>query len=746
MRHTLIIALALASTAASAKGYRVEITRTAHGIPHITAPNFASLGYGVAYAYAEDNLCLIAEEFATVAGERSLHFGPQNSAVLGFAPIDNVSSDVFFRSALDVAALRTSWRKAGARERALFTGFAAGYNRHLRDLGPERIPAECRGKPWVRAITTDDLLRLNEKQMLLAGSLAFAPAIANASPTPTTAAIDIPTDLGPNAVSWGSNGWAFGADSTASGRGLVVGNPHFPWFGSARFWQMHTTIPGQLDVMGVGIGGTPFPTLGFNKDVAWTHTVTAARHFTIHALQLTGPTTYLVDGKPEQMVARTITVPVPAGAQPITRTVYTSRFGPMVVAPAAGLGWTATTAYALKEANRGNQRGLTTWLGIATARSTTDIRKAVESTLGIPWVNTIAADRQGDALLADVTAVPNISAQKAAACATPLSPRVAARFILLDGSKSACDWTIAKGTAVPGLMPAADQAVFARRDWVANSNDSYWLTTPKAPAKPLSPLLGDAETARTLRTRSGLLEIERNLAAAKMTPETAKTMAFANKSYAAELTLPALIALAESDPATAPAATALKAWDQRFDLDSRGAHLFHSIWMKARLLPNLWATPFSLSDPVRTPHTLITTGEQATKLKAIITTAMADAAKASIPLDARWGDVLKAPRGADLIPIHGGDGQLGILNVQISEPTPFGLTPVHGTSYIQVVTFDDAGPVADAVLSYSQSTNPASPWYGDQTRQYSAKAWNRLPFTKAEIAAAKVGETLTLRE
>ena len=60
--------------------------------------------------------------------------------------------------------------------------------------------------------------------------------------------------------------------------------------------------------------------------------------------------------------------------------------------------------------------------------------------------------------------------------------------------------------------------------------------------------------------------------------------------------------------------------------------------------------------------------------------------------------------------VHGGPGTLGILNMQESRPAPWGgLMPVHGTSYIQIVGFDEAGPVADAILSYSQSTNPASP-------------------------------------
>ena len=46
-------------------------------------------------------------------------------------------------------------------------------------------------------------------------------------------------------------------DTTANGSGLLLGNPHFPWSGVNRFWQVHLTIPGSLDVMGVGIGSFP---------------------------------------------------------------------------------------------------------------------------------------------------------------------------------------------------------------------------------------------------------------------------------------------------------------------------------------------------------------------------------------------------------------------------------------------------------------------------------------------------------
>jgi hypothetical protein len=181
------------------------------------------VGYGVAYAYAEDNLCLLAEELATVAGERSLHFGPAGKATLGFEEVDNLSSDVFFRSIIDLPALRKGVATMPPRVQQLLEGYVAGHNRFLKDAGPQGIPAECRGKAWLRPITADDMLRLNEKQMLLASSLNLATAIAAAAP-PGAAAPQVAITLpNPKELGMGSNGWAFGGDVTANGRVVARG-------------------------------------------------------------------------------------------------------------------------------------------------------------------------------------------------------------------------------------------------------------------------------------------------------------------------------------------------------------------------------------------------------------------------------------------------------------------------------------------------------------------------------------------
>jgi len=750
---TAALVVAPAGEALAGKRYAATITRTTYGIPHIEARDWRGVGYGVAYAYAEDNLCLLAEEFATVAGERSRFWGPEAKAVLGFEEVDNLSSDVFFRAVIDLPALREGAKKAlSPRANDLMAGYVAGYNRFLKDAGADGIPAECRGKAWVRPITSDDMLRLNEKQMLLASSLNLAAAIANAAPPGSPSPKMAITMPDPKNLGIGSNGWAFGGDVTANGRGMVIGNPHFPWKGPSRFWQMHVKGPKGYEVMGVGLAGTPMPTLGFNKDVAWTHTVTEARHFTLYQLAVdpADSTRYLVDGKSEAMTPLTVTVPMPEGTPAVTRTLYSTRWGPVFVVPARGITWSTQSAFALKDANRGNQRGIETWLRIGEAKSVGEVQAAVSETLGIPWVNTIAADRHGDALHADVTAVPNVSAEKAKTCATPIAPLFAELAILLDGSKSACDWDVAPGTPAPGLMPATDQAATTVKTWLTNSNDSYWVSNPAIPHRELSPILGKHATARSLRTRSNFIETAALLAGGKVDHARAAAHAFANKSLAADMALDEIKVLCLTTENLAEAANrgcgTLAEWDRRFEASSRGAALFRAFWPKAARLPGLWQVPFDTADPVNTPRALAIDGAKGEKLLAALGEAVAELDKAGIALDAPWGEVQHVMAGNQAIPIHGGPGTLGILNMQESVPTPNGLTPRHGTSYIQIVGFDETGPVADAILSYSQSTDPASPHAADQTRAYADKKWHRLPFTAKAIAAEAIGKPKRIAE
>lgn len=57
-----------------------------------------------------------------------------------------------------------------------------------------------------------------------------------------------------------------------------------------------------------------------------------------------------------------------------------------------------------------------------------------------------------------------------------------------------------------------------------------------------------------------------------------------------------------------------------------------------------------------------------------------------------------------------------------------------GSSYIQAVGWDGSGcPVARTLLTYSQSSDPGSPHYSDQTELYSAERWVTSRFCERDI-------------
>ena len=69
--------LAVTSATADDPRYSAEIRRTEYGIPHIVANDYGSLGYGYGYAFAQDNLCVMADRVVTLRGDRSQVLRPE---------------------------------------------------------------------------------------------------------------------------------------------------------------------------------------------------------------------------------------------------------------------------------------------------------------------------------------------------------------------------------------------------------------------------------------------------------------------------------------------------------------------------------------------------------------------------------------------------------------------------------------------------------------------------------------------
>ncbi|WP_413791193.1 MULTISPECIES: bifunctional acylase PvdQ [unclassified Pseudomonas] len=736
-----------------------EIRRTRFGVPHIRAQDERGLGYGIGYAYAQDNLCLLANEIVTVNAQRSRYFGPEQVTV---EQRQNRVSDLFFSWLNTPQAVSGFWQAQTPQVQQLVEGYVAGYNRVLAERKAKGLPEQCASE-WVRPITALDLVKLTRRLLVEGGVGQFAEALAGAQPPQATALAAAPaahfaaaaTRQQRFALDRGSNALAIGSERSFNGRGMLLANPHFPWVGGMRFYQMHLTIPGKLDVMGAALPGLPMINIGFSQHLAWTHTVDSSKHFTLYRLQLDpkDPTRYLLDGKSVPMSQQAVTVDIkqPDGqVQRVSRVVYGSEFGPVVQWPGR-LDWDNRFAYSLRDANLENDRVLAQWYAMNKAVTLKDLQDAVHEIQGIPWVNTLAVDDQGQSLYMNVSVVPNVDADKLARCS---DPRAGLQLIVLDGARSECAWDNDSKAAQKGIYAADKLPQLLRRDYVQNANDSAWMVNPAQPLSGYSPLISQHGQPLGLRARFALERMGQLAKGGPVKVEDLQRMVMDDQVYLADQVMPDLLGVCTGDlgadaAAMSEACASLKAWDRKAGLNSGlGFVHFQQIMARLQAVPDSWRVAFDPKDPQHTPRGLAT--ERPPVLKAVREAMLASVAavKASgLSKDSRWQDVQVSSSGSRQTPIHGGPGELGIYNAIQSVPGANGKREVvSGTSYLQVVTFDGKGPQAQGLLAFSISSDPASPYSADQTQAFSQKQWSALPFTEQQIKADPDYQAVTIRE
>jgi acyl-homoserine-lactone acylase len=750
--------------------YSAEIRRTEYGIPHILASDYGSLGYGYGYAFAEDNLCVLADRVVTLRGQRSRYFGPEANSGDPFADEEdatsNLASDIYYQGVRQSGVVRRLLAQPAplgptAELRQMVDGYVAGFNRYLRDTGVATLPdPTCRGKAWVGPITAFDVWSGIHDLSTLEGTAPFREAIVSARPGDGAPAPGPEPTIPENQpAATGSNGWALGRDATRDRDGMLLANPHWPWTGHARYYQVQLTIPGELDVAGISVSGTPVVEMGHTMGVAWTHTTSTAQRYTLFQLDLVPgkPTSYLVGGRTEPMTRQKVTVTV-RGAEGklsnVERTLYGSRYGPVLAT-----GWTTTTAFALRDANADNLRAMNEWLAMGKAQNLAQLRAAQDTYQGNPFTNTIAVDASGTAYFADASVVPHVTDAHAARCIdTAEGKAFYPEIFVLDGSRSRCNWGNDPDAVQRGIFAPTNVPQLVRTDYVANANQSPWLTNPAAPITGYPAIFGDTGGERDMRTRLGLDMIAKRLAGSDglgprgFTLSTLQATMFGNRNYGADLVRADVVAMCRAHPVLTAgdgarvdvraACDVLAGWDGRAEVNSRGEELWELFFDDSLL-----RVPFNPAQPLATPRGI--DGDDPEVQRAFADAAQSLRSDSSLRSDREWAGIA----------LHGCPEEKGCFNVvevegagvQIVRPPgqtgprsgsrperPGGKPPapsIHGASFIMAVELTPSGPRTRTILTYSQSANPASPHYRDQTVLYSRKQWVTERFTEAEINA-----------
>lgn len=690
MRQTMgwiaLAALAAAAPAASREKAAVpsgggEILWDEFGVPHVYAGTEAGAFRGFGWAQAKSHGNLVIRLFGEARGRAAEYWGGA----------DNEASDRWL-IANDVPERAKDWfRRQTPQMRANLDAFAAGINAYAA-AHPDAIAPEMRR---VLPIAGVDVLAHAHRLM----NYNYIASERRVLADPST------NEAG------GSNAWAVAPARSASGKAMLLANPHLPWAPSQlTYYEAQLTAPGY-SVYGATQVGLPVLRFAFNNDLGFTNTVNTMLGYSSYRLTL-AEGGYRYDGKvlPFRTVAKSYKVRQPDGT--LKTIAFTQRHA--VQGPVFDLPKGAGTI-ALKVAGLDRPGVLQQYLDMGKARTFAQFQAALRQ-MQVPMFNIVYADRAGHVMYLDNGILPRHAEGDIRMWSQPVA-----------GDTSATLWKdVHSYDELPKVIDPAG-------GFVQNANDPPWLASwprvldPKqfpAYVAPVGPVSQRAQYSVKLLDRTPKLSFD-DFVSRKVD----------TRALMADRLLPELLAAARgsNDPDIVEAVRLLSAWDHRFEADARGALLFET-WAGLFAPRNFadqrnYAVKWTLDDPLETPRGLADPAAAVAMLKEAVgkTRALYGA------VDRPFGEVSRFHIGDTSVPGNGGFGNTGVFRTITWGPMKNGeRTPVHGETWVSMVEFGT--PMrAVGMMSYGNSSQPGSKHNADQLRFLASKTFRTLWIDRAEV-------------
>lgn len=677
----------ISSRGASGVPGAAEILWDSYGVPHIFASDRNGAARALGWAQMRNHGDLLLRLYAQARG--------RGAELLGE---DYLEEDRWVWT-MGIPPRATEWLNAQPPGmKAHLAAFVAGIN-GFATAHPEMVGDSLRA---VLPVTETDVLAHQQRNLLA----AFITSRQQAQE---------------NTRAWrerGSNAWAIAPSRSASGKAMLLANPHLPWADMFTWLEVQMVIPG-MDLYGASIIGNPVINIAFNDYLGWTHTVNTQDGEDLYELTLEG-TGYKWDGAVRQfdMERRLISVRArAAGAQPRVDTLVIRRsvHGP-VVADKPG------KAVALRVVGLDMAFGFEQWWNMGQARNLATFENAIRPNQ-ISGQNITYADRDGRIMYF----YGGNSPVRAAGTRAHWEG-------IVPGESSSNLWTRVHGY---DEMP---KVVDPPSGYVQNANDPpWWSTFPVAldPARYPAYLATQSMSLRAQRSVA-MLDADESITYGELLAYKHSTRMELADRVLDEL-LPA--AAASGSAAVREAASVLQRWDRNADVDSRGAVLFVEWWralgQRTRQGASVWSSPWSAASPRTTPDVLADPAGAVAALEA----AAATTARRFSAIDVKWGDVYRARRDGVELPGNGASGTYGVFRVTGYEADgPNKYRAVGGDSYVAAIEF--SSPVrARSIIAAGNASRAGSPHRTDQLGLFSAKQLKPVWRARSEILA-----NLELRE
>lgn len=694
---TAMLALPLVSNFEAAEAERpyserVEIRRTANGVPHIYADDFGAFGYAMAWVQLEDYGSRVSHGLIRARGHLGRHFGR-----------DSVARD--FGARLMHARAAATWLQLQAETRAVYDGFAAGVNEYVR-RHPEDIPA---GTP--SDFSGVDVAALWMETVIPSTASSFTDRLQRQRERDARDSMAREGE--------GSNAWAFAPSRTRSGHAILLRNPHLDW--SAGYYEAHVVVAGVMDFYGdFRIGNPALLVGGFNQHLGFATTNNNTDNEAIYALEVDSLRIdhYMLDGASHALERVDVIAEYRNGPgfSSEVRTMWRTHVGP-VIERADGLIYIARWP-AEGEFRKGEQ-----FLRMMRARSLEEWKDAMRLRAHTTS-NLTYADARGNIFYvwnATVPQLPHQSGGDSVAIRVRTSAEMWRDMVPFD--------------SLPQLLNPPGGYVQQSNDPFHYTNLNVIMDSSRFPSNFSRPALG-------FRTQLGLrLTTEQQ----KMTLEDVVRLKHSYRMLAGERFADDLVSAVRAStmsPEVAEAIAVIERWDRTTAHASKGGVLFEQWYNRhmqggdemrgvpmAERMRRIFATRWTPARPNDTPDGL----SDPARAAADFAWAVAEVIRRHGRSDIAWGDVHRVRRGAVDAPVGGCTGALGCFRVVQYTDAPDGKRFARGgDGWVLAVEFAPI-PRAYSVLAYGQSSRPTSPYFDDQAAMFARGEMKRVNYRRADV-------------
>jgi len=296
----------------------ITIIRDDWGVPHIYGKTDADAVFGLMYAQAEDDFNRVETNFINSQGRLAEAEGEKE-----------IWRDLRMKLFIDPADLKTKYNESPPWLKALMDSWADGLNFYLATHPNVTPRVITKFEPWMALSFSEGSIGGDIERVNLTQLEAF---YGNKPEVKTARLEEIEMRLPPKEPS-GSNGAAVAGANTASGKAMLLINPHTSFF----FREEAQMVSEEgLNAYGALTWGQFFIYQGFNDKAGWMHTSSSVDNIDEYLETVTkkadGSYTYRVGTEEKPLVAKKIVVPY-KGASGMTQrefTTYRTHRGPIV--------------------------------------------------------------------------------------------------------------------------------------------------------------------------------------------------------------------------------------------------------------------------------------------------------------------------------------------------------------------------------------------------------------------------------